>query len=841
MHLNTDLPDWLHRRLRTTLGVTRWGMIYERAAQAFWPFFSIVFAASGLILLGVHERLGDWVLLAVSVAVGVAALASLILGVRAFVLPREAEVVARVDARLKGRPLQALSDTQATGQGAEASDALWAAHMERMAARVADAAPVPPDPELSPRDPYGLRLVALCILGMGVLFGSVERAQTVVRGSTGDEIAMGAIWEGWITPPRHTGKPTLYMADLDDRFDAPKGSEVTLRLYGVGEDGPALEIRETVSGDETSAATDFAVQQAGQIEIDGPSGRLYNVALVPDERPTAELVGEMTRAASGETRQDFRLTDDFGVVRAVMTIERDLDAVVRRYGFVVDPELRAPLEVNVVLPRTGDRTEIEGVFAENFSLHPFSGLPVMLSLTAYDATGQASNEALGEAILPGRRFFDPLAAALIDVRRELLWNRANATRNAQVLRAVSYQPEEVIDDPALIRRLRAVIAKLESRPEPMPDALVDEIATELWDLAVELEDGELKEALERLRRAQERLQQAMRDGASQEEIAKLMDELREATRDYLQQLAEQQGEDGEGADQPDNGETIEMTGDQLQEMMDRIQELMEQGRMAEAQQLMDLLNQMLENMQVSQSQDGQGGDGGPAMQGMQDMLRDQQELNDDTFSDLQNQFNEEFGGEQGQQQDGEQQNGQQQDGQQQGNANEQGDGQLDRGDLADRQEALRRELQRQRGSIPSGPNGEAIGEALDEADRAMDDAEQALREGDLSGALDSQAEAMESLREGMRQLGEQMAQNGEQDGDAQQGRAGGLNSGSERRDPLGRSPGDTGQFGTDDEFAQGEDVYRRAEELLEEIRRRSAEQSRPEEERDYLERLLDRF
>ena len=62
-----------------------------------------------------------------------------------------------------------------------------------------------------------------------------------------------------------------------------------------------------------------------------------------------------------------------------------------------------------------------------------------------------------------------------------------------------------------------------------------------------------------------------------------------------------------------------------------------------------------------------------------------------------------------------------------------------------------------------------------------------------------------------------------------------------RRDPLGRQLGNTGQYGSDDNMLQGEDVYRRAEELLDEIRRRAAEQERPEGELDYLKRLLDRF
>jgi hypothetical protein len=38
-----------------------------------------------------------------------------------------------------------------------------------------------------------------------------------------------------------------------------------------------------------------------------------------------------------------------------------------------------------------------------------------------------------------------------------------------------------------------------------------------------------------------------------------------------------------------------------------------------------------------------------------------------------------------------------------------------------------------------------------------------------------------------------------------------------------------------------QNIYRRAQTLLEEIRRRSGEQNRPASERDYLRRLLDLF
>jgi len=454
---------------------------------------------------------------------------------------------------------------------------------------------------------------------------------------------------------------------------------------------------------------------------------------------------------------------------------------------------------------------------------------VRLSLSAWDEAGQESSEALGESILPTRRFFDPLAAALVDQRRELLWNRENAPRTAQVLRAISVNPSEMFDEMTSYVRLREVIGQLEGRDGRLTDEQVDTIAATLWDIALELEDGELKEALARLHRAQERLSQAMRDGATPEEIENLMQELREATRDYMQQLAEQQGPDADDTDTPDQGQDQgqEITQDQLQQLMDRIQELMEQGRMAEAQQLMDMLAEMLENMRVTQGE-GQGGQGSDGMQGLQDTLRDQQQLNDDTFSDLQEQFDRNSPSQGGDQQ------GDEPDEDAQGGAEAGEDGAEQ--SLSERQRALREALREQRRNVPGGGGEDSVGGALDRADRAMEDAEEALREGDLSGALDGQAEAMEALRDGMRQLGEQQAQS-QQDQDGQP------NDGSEAqgRDPLGRTPGGIGRLGTDDEFYEGEDVYRRAEELLDEIRRRTEDRERTAEERDYLNRLLDQF
>jgi hypothetical protein len=267
--------------------------------------------------------------------------------------------------------------------------------------------------------------------------------------------------------------------------------------------------------------------------------------------------------------------------------------------------------------------------------------------------------------------------------------------------------------------------------------------------------------------------------------------------------------------------------------MDRIQELMEQGRMAEAEQALRELQEMMENMRVTEGQPGQGGEspGEQAMEGLADTLREQQELSDQAFRDLQEQFNP----------NGNQDQPGEEGGQQQGQGQEPGEGQQPGQDsIAERQQALRNELNRQEGRLPGqgSAEGEAAREALDRAGRAMDDAEQALRQNELADAIDDQARAMEALREGMRALGDALAQ--EQQQQAGQGNAEG-NQRADQRDPLGRDQSSNGGESTQGDLALDNDAYGRARELLDEIRRRSGETERPDVERDYLNRLLDRF
>ena len=840
-------------RLRGPLFLTRSGMLAERILRAFWPLAAVVMAVLAVLMLGLQDLAPVEVVWGGGVLALLAGLGGAIYAARRFRWPGRGEALARLDATLPGRPIQTLMDNQVIGTGDAASEAVWQAHQARMAARAATARAPQPDLNLTARDPFALRYVALLALVVGLLFGSVWKVGSVAEMAPGSGAALagGPSWEGWMEPPRYTGLPTVYLNDVPEGgMTVPEGSRITLRFYGeVG----ALTLAETVSGriGELPSAADpqqeFAVSQAGELRIDGPGGRVWSVKIDADAAPQIAVAGNAETGAAGEMTLPFTASDDYGVVAGTAWIELDLAELDRRHGLAAEPEPRAAIEVDLPMPIAGDRRLFTENLIEDFSAHPWAHLPVLFTLSVEDAAGNEGVADVFAAELPARRFFDPLAAAVVEQRRDLLWTRDNARRVAQVLRAVSHRPDDMFRSETAYLRLRVILRRLETfTRHGLSEVQRDEIAEAMWDLAILLEEGDLGDALERLRRAQERLSEAMKNGASDQEIAELMQELREATEDYMRQLSRQAQENGEQMDPGDMPEnTMQMTQNDLQRMMDRIQELMEQGRMAEAEQALQELQELMENMRVTNAP-GQGNQsqGQQAMEDLAETLRDQQGLSDEAFRDLQEQFNP--GAQSGQSQGNQGRNGGEGRGQShegQGGEGQQGQeqaGEGSQGSLADRQQALREELRRQQQGLPGAgsPEGDEAREALDRAGRAMDGAEEALRENDMAGAIDRQSEAMEALREGLRSLGEALAQE-QQNQPGQGGQQG--DATARNRDPLGRSQGNSGGLLDDGGLADGEDVYRRARELLDEIRRRSGEGERPEVELEYLKRLLERF
>ena len=825
--------------VRRAIWLTRAGMLWEALAGAFWPLAVLLALGWAALAFGLADLLPSRWLLWLAGAIGLALLLALGWGLRRLRLPSGEAARARVDMSLPGRPLSALRDQVAVGAGDGGSAALWRAHLARMQAEAAAARAIAPDARLRWRDPVGLRLVGMVALAMALIFAPTGRLGQGLAAlgaglrpvPAGPDVAGGPAWEGWAEPPAYTRRPTLYLNALPEGqgLELAKGSKLSFRLYGEG-GAVAQDIGAAVAGGEPSAP-EFMAERDGVIEV---AGRRFAVTVLPDAPPMVAPGKPPERRADGKLVQDFTAGDDNGVAAGQAVIALDLGAVDRRFGLALAPEARAPVTLDLPLPAQGSRKEIRGRLSADLSRHPWANLPVTVALKVQDGIGQQGASAPMRMVLPGRRFFDPLAAALIEVRRDLLWSKGNAGRSAQILRAASWQPEGFMDE-ALYQGLRGAVGTLESGN--LTEEARGKLAQVLWDAAVALEDGGLADALARMQQAQERLSEAIRNGASPDEVQRLMDELQQATDAYLDMLAQNQSEDpSERFDRSPQQDRQQVTGDQIRQMMDEIQRLMNEGRMAEAQELLDQFNRMMQNLKVTNSGDSSGVRGRP-MDRLAETLRDQQKLADKAMRQMQDQY--------GQWQQG-----------------EEGQGSQDNQDLADRQRGLREELGRQRGLLPGRgtPQGDEARRQVDEAGRAMEEAEQALREGDPSGAMERQAQAIQSMREGMRALGEMTAQDqpgqdgapqpgGQQDGpEGPSGEARGQRGLAQpydrppQTDPLGRAlSGDGSSIAGGDPLAEGPDPSRKARDLQDEIRRREGERERPRDERDYLGRLLENF
>jgi hypothetical protein len=477
--------------------------------------------------------------------------------------------------------------------------------------------------------------------------------------------------------------------------------------------------------------------------------------------------------------------------------------------------------------------------------HAFAGLAVDLQVVAIDALGQRGESEKQRIVLPERVFEDPIALAAIEARRAIVRERrgydAAPRLRALTLRDLQRAPDVATDDvlsrltraPAGIKRAAALMDALTLHPEGLFEdaaaylgvrrarAQLDvartnpqaQIAADiLWDAALALETGDLGDAARRLAEARKNLADALRRGASQEELQKLMQELRESVDDYLKARVAEALQQGDSAGRRAEDQ-VSLSEQDLKAMMDAIEDLSELGARQQAQQMLDQLSETLANLEMQMGEAGDGQDGGSrahgagqgfgqgsgeeigeGLGGLAGMMDQQRRLRDQTFQEGQR-----------------------------GEPGQAGGGKGPGASLGERQRGLADQLSRSQESLAQG--SEAAKDAIKRAERAMRAAEQALRQGDFQGAQQAQADAIAQLREGAQSLAaERMAAD------------------QMSLDPLGRRMDGVGGAAGDGGVSVPDAAARaRARAILEEIRRRAARGEATPEERDYLERLLERF
>uniref|UniRef100_UPI003A998B91 TIGR02302 family protein n=1 Tax=Stappia sp. TaxID=1870903 RepID=UPI003A998B91 len=773
------------RRLERAILQTRLAIFWERI----WPPLH-----NALIVVALYVGLswaGLWTVLPVWLS-SVVAVAFLVVACRAgwplvaARMPSRAAALSRIErvSGLSHRPLAALDDRLFDPGETPATSALWELHRRRARAALASVKTDPPSPQAFRRDPFALRALAAMLLLVGYFVADGVHLQRLspVAGAGGEPVAAPLRIDAWITPPVYTGRAPLFLtgevAELRDPaqpLSVPEGSELIVRAQGVTDLGVQLV--------GAGTATDLVAEAGATVGSGGLRSRLetsatleirngeelvnsWRIAIEADDAPTIRLLNDPEEQLSGAVKFTYLAEDDHGVVSARAEI-----SPVQVTGLDNDRAAR-PLVEAPGFPLSlagGERKTGAGETIRDLTSHPWAGSRVELVLSADDHAGQTGRSEPHRFTLPQRRFAKPLARAIVEQRRDLALDANAQVRVLDAFDALMLAPETFIDNARIYLGMQFARGQLVAAQH---DEQLRAVVDLLWELALNIEDGDLSMAERALRDAQEALRKALEEGASDEEIAKLTEELRKALSDYMQALAEQMRQNPQ-AMQPMDPNAQNLRPQDLDEMLSRIEELAKNGSRDAARELLAQMQRMLENLQAGRPQqmpDGMTQEMMQALNELGQMIQRQQELMDQT-----NRLDRQRNGQQGEQ------------GEQGGSQGRQQGGQMTPEQLA---EALR-QLQEGQGELGQrlqelmdqlARNGVPQNDELGRAGEEMGNARDSLGQGQSGEAVGQQGNALDALRQGAQGLAEQMLGQGQGEGPGMAGRQGNPMD----EDPLGR-------------------------------------------------------
>ena len=820
----------------------RGSLLWERL----WPALATFAMALGLFLT--FSWAGLWLVLPpLGRVIGLAIFGLIIIAAAVPLirlrLPSIHDGLRRLD-RVSGephRPATSVVDHIAANDHDPVTQALWQAHVERalMSARKLKAGW--PAPRLALRDPMALRALVLILVVASFFGASGEHVKRVAAAFDWHGVVAPANFriDAWVTPPVYTGRPPVMLSGLRPGQAAqpqgapvpvPVGSRLVVRSTGdvhfdvVRKGGIEVANSDLNKADAKSPLPKgseerrFVIKGDGAATLHGAGSDLtWAFTAIPDRAPTITLLKDPERQVRGSLRLDYKMSDDYGVVgaNAVFTLKDTKDEELS--GKPAHPLFGAP-EFKLTLPHARTRAGA-GQTTHDLTAHPWAGAEVSVQLVARDEAGNEGRSKAVDFTLPQRIFVKPIARALIEQRRILALDANQKPLVLTALDALTIAPEKFTPDVSIYLGLRSIYFDLKrSRTDPA----LREVVARMWDMAVQIEDGNVSKAEQALRQAQDALRQALERGASDQELKKLMEQLRAAMDKFMQALAEQMRKNPQQLARPLDQNSRTLRPQDLNQMLDRLERLARSGQRDAARRLLDQMQSMLENLQMAQP--GQMDEGedemDSALNELGDMIRKQQQLRDRTYKQGQNNRRDRQRGQRGQQQFG---------------------------DLKQDQQALRERLNKLLeqlrknglGNLPQQGQGKKPGQMgqLGQAGKEMGKAQGELGEGDADSAVGSQGRALEAMRKGAQGLAQSMQQNGFGPGQGQPGRRGRARA-QRDTDPLGRPM--RGREYSDDATVKvpGEIDAQRARQILKELRKRYGESYRPQIELDYIERLL---
>ena len=565
----------------------RWSILWERL----WPALASIATAAGLFLA--VSWLGLWLWLppvgrAIGLGVFCLIAAAALLPLLRLRLPSRTDKLRRLD-RNSGqthRPATTISDKIAGETDDGHSVALWRAHIERALRSARTLRAGVPVPRVAARDPMALRALVMVLVIATFFVAGGDRMKRVYAAFDWHGAITPANFriDAWVSPPPYTAKPPLILQGLrpgepvqtaSAPIAVPAGSVLVIRASGqvnldVATSGGLAEPEPVAQQVANRGATErrFVIDGDGSATVRA-SNLAWHFTAIPDRPPTIALTGEPQATPNG-LQMSYKLEDDYGVVGAQAIFK-----LMSRRGTNGHPprNLYTAPEFALALPQARTRTGV-GRTTKNVNEHPWAGAEVSMTLVARDEGGNEGTADPVDLRLPERAFTNPVSRSLIEQRRNLALDGDAQALVLTALDALTWAPEKFSIESKVYLGLRSIFFQL---ARAKSDDQLRDVVARMWDMAVTLEDGNMSDAEQALRAAQEALRQALERGASEEEIKKLMDQLRAAVDRFLQALAEQMKRNPDQAQRPLDPNTRQLSPQDLKSMLDKMEQAAREG------------------------------------------------------------------------------------------------------------------------------------------------------------------------------------------------------------------------------------------------------------------------
>ncbi|WP_273719715.1 MULTISPECIES: TIGR02302 family protein [unclassified Bartonella] len=784
-------------------------LLFERIWVQLLPFFLVLSLFCSLSWLGIFSILSYWphvFLLGLMFCLAVGSLFFL----RRFRFPTMREVNRHLEQvnGLKNQPISVQTDHLCAENDDGFHAIIWREHQRRMARQLSNLKTGFISLNIVAYDPLALRTVCLllCVCAFSFSFGSLggRLADAFDLRPVIDETSMRI--DAWVTPPAYTGVAPLYLTkDEKTQVTIPQGSDLVIRVVnGAGitvkaiseKDGQEVlfaKKNEKVALDKPIIHFETHLEHSIDLLVSSRhKQQKWHLQVIKDQLPTIRWLEKPGRILTGSLELQYELDDDYGVTKAFVEIEPFLKqhkSTVALY--------RAP-EIKLLLPR-GGKGKMRMV--QDVSAHPWAGAEVKITLLAEDGAGQQGRSKTFVMTLPQRVFSNPVARAVIELRRLLALDASMRERVLDMLSALFVRPKDGLQNFTHFLVLQSAWTRL-SMAETEDD--LRGIIDYLWQIALGIEGNQLESVQKNLKQAQAALRDALRYGAPAAEIERLMADLRQAMDTYIHALAER----AQDKNHPNNNNIRRpnLSEDSLEKKLNLIEEMAKTGSSLAAEQLLAEVEQTLDHLQVQKGDQGgekqqnQSAKMKEKMDQLGDLMRRQQEILNETH-----------------QLEKKRQSGE--------NIPEQ-----QKKSLKKRQAELQSELSMLEKEL--SVQGFEAHDAFKKAEEKMNSAGDALEQGNNQISMQNQSDALEDLRQGAQNIVKKMREMLKEAGDKQ-------NAASGAKDPLGRPlSSKTDQEGKEGTKIPQESDQMRARQILEEIRKRLGKEHILEVEKNYLERLL---